>query len=170
MNEDEFEAARIAILNEVSSFTLATVDTQGHPWASPVYFVALDGSLYFMSSPKSRHCVNLESTASISASLHPEASDWRDIRGLQMEGSAGKVIEEQERERALSAYLSRFPFAQALIQPKSGSSVSFSSAQLYRFTPERVLYLDNRLGPGLRYEVWIKDQQIVKGPSPFKYD
>jgi uncharacterized protein YhbP (UPF0306 family) len=168
MNEAEFEAASRAILNGVTSLTLATVDETGRPWTAPVYFVAIEWSLYFLSSPKSRHCLNLSSTPSVAASLHPEVPDWREIRGLQMEGVAGQVVEELEHARALSAYLARFPFAAGLIQPKPGVSETFSTAVLYQFTAERVLYLDNRLGPGLRHEVWIEDQNIAKGPIPFK--
>ncbi|MEV6971206.1 pyridoxamine 5'-phosphate oxidase family protein [Hamadaea sp. NPDC051192] len=48
--------------------TLATVDQDGHPWTSPVYFAA-DADLrefYWVSSPTAQHSLNLEKRPDVS--------------------------------------------------------------------------------------------------------
>lgn len=60
MDEDLFAHAR-AIVDSIRYLTLATVDADGNPWSTPVYFAADDGleCFYWMSAETSQHSRNI---------------------------------------------------------------------------------------------------------------
>ena len=136
--------ALLQLLEETPAFTLATLDPDGAPRATPLFF-AVDGlSLVFLSDPNSRHCRNLQADPRCGAALYPTVADWRALRGLQMRGQAHS-LSEAEAPHALHLYLQRFPFAIELAQ-------AVDAATAYRFQPGWVRRIDNRLGFGFQQE------------------
>ena len=136
-------------LDQHRTMTLAVVDADG-PWAADVYYVRTGSALCYFSKPSSRHATALEADPRAAATIHAEADGWRDIRGVQMEGEVGEVPGGREREMAIDAYLAKFPFARPLLAADLLAKVRF-----YRFTPTRVLWIDNSEGLGNRTEVTI---------------
>lgn len=135
----------LALLGETRALTLATLDPDGRPRATPLFFAFDDRtSLVFLSEPDTQHCLNLERDPSAAAALYPEESDWRFLRGLQMKGLAS-VVPASDRDEALALYTARFPFISDLPQPVSQS-------QVYRFHPTWVRLIDNRHGFGYKRE------------------
>lgn len=141
--------ALLQLLDETSTFTLATLDPDGAPRATPLFY-AVDGlSLVFLSDPNSQHCRNLQAHPRCSAALYPAVADWRALRGLQMRGRAHS-LSATEAPLALRLYLRRFPFAAELAQ-------AVDAAAPYRFQPGWVRRIDNRLGFGFQQE-WRLDE------------
>jgi uncharacterized protein YhbP (UPF0306 family) len=164
---EAFEAAVRGLLDGVSTLTLATC-AEGLPWATDVYFAAEGYDLVFFSSPDSRHGRNLAANARCAGTVHPLASQWRDIRGLQIEGWAAPILDPEERARALAAYLAKFPFARPLLADPAATGGKAAGTLLYRLRPERVLYLDNSLGFGARFGVRLQEGVRAGPPEPWR--
>ena len=54
------------------------------PWAAAVFYASDDFVLYFLSNPNSRHGTNLAGNSQVSAAIHEDYRDWREIRGIQL--------------------------------------------------------------------------------------
>lgn len=101
------------------------------PWGATVFF-AYDKNLnfFFFSSPRTRHCLNLEKNPYVSAVVH---GDWRgrgSIRGVQLSGRAVKVS-RKDRRRFYKIFRARFSWAD-----------KFSDHILYKIKPSEIYYLD----------------------------
>ncbi len=149
----ELRTAMVAYLAGRHSLTLATSGPAG-PWAAGVYF-ANDGlTLYFLSDPASRHCQDIAANPRVAAAIHEDYKDWREIRGIQLEGRAEAVAGAAALARAWQVYLTKFPFVREF---RMGDALEIMGravrARFYRVVPSRILYLDNRKGFGWREEV-----------------
>ena len=134
-------------LDRHTTLTLAVADADG-PWAADVYFVRVNGALWFFSKPDSRHATALRGDPRTAGTVHAVAEGWRDIRGVQMAGTVVEVPDGPDRDAAVTAYLEKFPFAKPLLVGDLLRKVRF-----YRFDPETVLWIDNSEGLGKRTEV-----------------
>lgn len=147
-----------------STFTLATHGSGGI-WACDLYFAADDWKMIFWSDPEARHSRNVRAGGTCAATVHATAADWRDIRGVQLQGTVRAIETAAERARALDRYLAKFPFAQPLLERPVGELSSIARSALYVFEPHHVRYLDNRLGFGTRYSVQLSNGRVVSGPD-----
>ncbi|MGZ4618869.1 MAG: pyridoxamine 5'-phosphate oxidase family protein [Frankiaceae bacterium] len=140
-------------LRERRSLTLATWGPEG-PWAAAVYFAADGLSLYFLSDPASRHCRDLTADPRVAATVHEDVPSWQDIRGVQLSGQAEAISAEAEAARGWDSYLAKFPFVSGL-RTADGFEIMGRPviARLYRITPDRLFFLDNRAGFGGRQEL-----------------
>ncbi len=136
------DATPEGLLHGQRTLVLATSDPD--PWSAPVYFVFRQGRLYFLSSPRSRHVTAALAGGRCAGSVHRDGGDWRDIVGLQMEGTVLEVPEGPEAGEALAAYVGKFPAVKALLG---------LGARLYAFVPERAFHVDNRSGLVGRQEI-----------------
>jgi uncharacterized protein YhbP (UPF0306 family) len=135
----------LALLAETQTLTLATLDPDGMPRATPLFFAYDEQiSLVFLSDRDTQHCRNLEREPSVAAALYPSVSDWRELRGLQFKGLAFPSP-EAERESALAQYAARFPFIDSLTEVVAQS-------QIYRLRPTWVRLIDNRQAFGYKRE------------------
>ena len=146
----------LAILEETSTLTLATVDHDGGPRATPLYFApdpnqVSDGNLVwflsflFLSDPTSIHGQNLAREPRCAMALYPEEADWRRLRGVQAKGQAHEV-ERDILNPALELYRQHVPAAAEVPEAAARS-------RLYRFRPTWIRLIDNRKGFG-RHEEW----------------
>lgn len=135
----------LSLLTETRALTLSTLDPDGRPRATPLFF-AFDeyAALIFLSDRETQHCHNLKRDPSVAAALYPEVGNWRELRGLQIQGLAS-VVPSDGRESALSLYSIRFPFVDALAEVVAQSEV-------YRLSPTWVRLIDNRQGFGYKRE------------------
>jgi len=154
MSDDLRETVR-AYLAERYSLTLATNGSEG-PWAAGVYFASEGLTLYFLSDPASRHCQDIAGNQRVAAAIHEDYKNWREIRGIQLEGTAGPVAGANDLARAWEVYLAKFPFVR---QFRVGDALEIMGravrARFYRLVPSRVFYLDNRKGFGHREELTL---------------
>lgn len=137
MNDETLHA--LEILEETHSCTLATMDPDGSPRATPMFF-AFDDQLrvYFLSDPNTAHVANLLRDERVAMGFYPDVSGWKDIRGLQMKGTA-TVLSPDDLDQAWEVYQARFPFLSEIPE-------AVEVSVLYRFQPSWVRIIDNRRG------------------------
>jgi uncharacterized protein YhbP (UPF0306 family) len=134
-----------SILNETHSLTLATVDPDGSPRATPLFF-AVDESLdlYFLSDPESQHCLNFTRDPRVAVGLYPDVKKWRHIRGVQMKGAVD-FVSNATQQVGRDYYYQRFPFI-SLLQDVIDKS------RFFRFQPSWIRMIDNRQKFGAHWE------------------
>ncbi len=164
MGEREMTKAglRDKVLTYLQAHNTMTLSTQseGQPWAAAVFYVHDDHlNLYFLSDPASRHCQQLTENPGVSGTINEDYHDWRRIKGIQLEGVAEKITSSREKAKALSLYLSKFPFVKDFVT----SPLDFLSqmvisgkpfpVEIYRVVPKHLFYLDNEKGFSRREEL-----------------
>ncbi len=145
MDKNDTLSRAAALLDDETTMVLATAGPDGALSATPLFYIPEGMSLYWLSSPDSRHSRNLGARAQVAVTVFASVRSWRDIRGLQMEGEALAVEDSAERERIIAAYRQRFGLGEDLGGVISGST-------LYVFRPAWVRYIDNTKGFGLKQE------------------
>ena len=146
----------LAVLEETATLTLATVDDDGSPRATALYY-ALDSnqvsqgnlvwslSFLFLSDPLSIHVANLQREPRSAIALYPDEADWRRLRGVQAKGRAHEV-EDDPQGLALERYRIRVPAVAEVPE-------AVARTRLYRFQPTWIRLIDNRKGFG-HHEEW----------------
>lgn len=138
----------LAYLRDHNVMTLATVGPDG-PWAAAVFYANDGFELYFLSSLKSRHGVNIGGRADVSAAIQEDYRDWREIKGIQLEGRAVE-LKGDEKRAAIDCYGRKFPFIRAGVA-QIASALALVS--WFRLAPSRFYFIDNSLGLGHRDEL-----------------
>jgi uncharacterized protein YhbP (UPF0306 family) len=138
----------IEYLSSHHVLNLATCGSAG-TWCAAVFYASEDLSLYFLSSPNSRHAADLDSNPRVACTIQEDYSDWRKIRGIQLEGSATQ-IRGQEQARAIALYGAKFPVIHAAALAPREIAAALLTVTWYRVLPSRVYFLDNSLGFGHR--------------------
>lgn len=155
-DEGALNRRALDLIKEQTTLTLATARGDV-PWSAPVYYVFSKGSFYFFSSANSRHIKEALSSGSAAASIFAPADSWQAIRGIQM---SGRIHTQKKGPSSLSivaGYLKKYPFTSDFFP--TGSRVSLDlfknvfNADLYRFAPSEIHYLDNELGFGSRKKI-----------------
>ena len=153
-------AARLrALLSSNRTMTLASGGANG-PWAAPVFYAErfdTDGSLrlVFVSSPASRHAVDLAFDARVAAAVHDDAHDWQSIRGVQLAGRVRALGADELRE-AQRRYAVKFPVIGDPAQAPEPIARAFSHARWFVLVVERAFLTDNTVAFGTREEVVYK--------------
>jgi uncharacterized protein YhbP (UPF0306 family) len=154
LSELDLRAAIQLFLHAHSTATIATTGPAG-PWAAAVFYASdPELRLYFVSDPRTRHGRDLAADPSAAATIHPDCSSWRQIRGLQIDGRVA-LLGGHERADGLALYLARFPEVQALAREPGDKDEQriarrLDTAGLYRLTPVSIRLIDNTRGFGFR--------------------
>jgi len=164
MTLEKFEEGVRTLWSSVPAMTLAT-SVDGIPWATDVYFAADGYELVFFSSPASRHCRNLKANPACAATVHPPAASWREIKGLQMEGTAESVTGVEATAHAFLVYFAKFPFARDLMSNPLEMAKKALNVKAHVFRPERIHYLDNALGFGTRFSLRLESGKASGSPE-----
>jgi uncharacterized protein YhbP (UPF0306 family) len=133
--------------------TLATTGPQGL-WAAAVFYVNDGFTLYFLSAPTSRHSLNIEVQPNVSAAIQEDYKDWREIKGIQLEGEA-KRVEGVEQTAAIARYGLKFPVVGNLASAPAEIVKAMSRIAWYKVAPSRLCFIDNSLGLGHRDEILL---------------
>jgi len=100
-----------ALLGRENTLVLATTLDDGTPAATPLfYYFDGEAALYWLSSPESRHSRNLAARPRVAVAVYAAVRDWREIRGVQMEGVAEPVTDDA----VLARYRERHGLGQEL--------------------------------------------------------
>jgi len=127
--------------------TLATSVGAGVHAASLMY--AVDGfELYWMSDPKSRHSLEIETNPRVAATVAPDYTDFKAIRGLQIAGTAARLTAGADILRASALMLRRYGFLRALAAGPAALRQAFERSGFYCLLPESITLIDNSLGFG----------------------
>jgi hypothetical protein len=137
------------LLRSQHTLVLATVNQDGSPHNTPLFYIVGEGlRLYWLSSHKSPHSLNLKN-GPVSVAIFQPASGWRAIRGAQMRGPAQAVRGLREKAEVLARYQREFALG-----PEFAAVIARS--RLYVFEPAWVRYIDNSRGFGYRSEFSVE--------------
>jgi uncharacterized protein YhbP (UPF0306 family) len=153
---DELKRQILQYLQSHNTMTLATC-ADSVPWAATVFYASDDLSLYFFSAPDSRHCQNLAINSRVAVTVQEDYKDWRQIKGVQLEGRVTLVDSMIEKAKAMAIYGHKYPDVISLFtNPASGVFYkAFLKVKFYRVTPEKVFFIDNAQGFGKRQELLL---------------
>jgi uncharacterized protein YhbP (UPF0306 family) len=159
-DENDLAPRAEALINGATTMTIATAFS-GSAWAAPVYYAYHRRRFYFFSSPSSRHITDALAGGGLAAcSIHAQASSWREIKGLQMEGEISQVSSLLEGAEAVAVYLRKFPFTTDFFKggalPDMKAFSERFGVRLYAFRPRISLYCDNSIRFGFRKEVILR--------------
>lgn len=141
----------LAYLHDHNVMTLATTGSQGL-WAAAVFYVNDGFTLYFLSAPTSRHSLNIKTLPGVSATIQEDYKEWREIKGIQLEGEA-RQIDGAEQAAAIARYGLKFPIVGNLASAPAEIVKAMSRIVWYKVAPTRLYFIDNALGLGHRDEV-----------------
>jgi hypothetical protein len=151
---EELKPQILRYLENHNTMTLATCSAD-FPWAATVFYASDGLSLYFFSAPESRHCQNLAANARVAVTIQEDYKDWRQIKGVQLEGKVTMVETGLGKAKALAVYASKYPGVIKLFtDPSSGVfHRAFLKVKFYCVIPEKVFFIDNAQGFGKRQEL-----------------
>jgi uncharacterized protein YhbP (UPF0306 family) len=133
-------------LESHSTMALATSGANGYPQVTPLFFVADDRlHLYWLSSPGSRHSLNVAERPRAAATVYPDVWDWKAIRGVQVEGLVSIIHDSEVRTPILARYRTKFPLP-AMFDAQIAGNL------LYMLRPIWMRWVDNSVRFGHREE------------------
>jgi len=136
-----------ALLGEETTLSLATTGEGGHACVAPLFYIVdKDLSLYWLSSERSMHSLNLARTPRAAATVYRGVDNWKKIRGVQLRGTVSKVTEPERRAALLKTYCEQFKLGRVL-RP------ALRLSALYSFQPDFIRYIDNARGFGFKFEL-----------------
>jgi uncharacterized protein YhbP (UPF0306 family) len=145
-------ARAAAYLDQHHVMTLATGGGD-RLWAAAVFYVSDgDGSLFFLSSPSSRHCLNLADNPRVAATIQEDYADWPGIKGIQLEGRA-ELLSGDAETRGRELYGRKYPLVGRIAQAPAAIVRALAKVRWYRIVPERLYFIDNSIGFGNRDEI-----------------
>ena len=147
-------AARERALDYLAAHRVMTLATHGAegPWAAGVFYVNDGFSLYFVSSPASRHSRDIAANAQGAAAVHEDYAGWQEIKGVQLEGAVAQVSQD-EQALARELYGRKFPLVGDPATAPAAIAAAFAKVRWYRLLAARVYFVDNSSGFGHREQV-----------------
>ena len=134
-----------------TTLSLATCH-DNRPWSTDLFYASDDSCrLYFVSSVTTLHCQYIAVNPRVSIAISGEFADWREIKGLQLDGVAG-VVPEADRDGVKEMYLRKFPSLKRLHQA-SEILKPFRESSFYRISPKWIRLIDNSKGFGHKDEM-----------------
>lgn len=140
--------------------TLATGSSE-ELWAAAVFYVSDGFTLYFLSAPTSRHCLDLAQNPRVAVTIQEDYSDWLEIKGVQLSGVASEISGTEE-ELARRLYGQKFPVVGLLAQAPAAIIKALAKVRWYKVVPHRLYFIDNSVGLGHRDEVdlYLSDNDV----------
>jgi uncharacterized protein YhbP (UPF0306 family) len=160
MSSEDLKRQILDYLQNHNTMTLAT-SAGDVPWAATVFYASDDLRLYFFSAPDSRHCQNLSANARVALTVQEDYKDWREIKGIQLEGKVVLVDGVVEKAKAMVIYARKYPEVIKLFSdPASGVFYkAFLKVKFYCVVPEKLFFIDNEQGFGKRQELVVDGQR-----------
>lgn len=150
--EDDARAAIEDYISRHRYLRLATVSAGGNPVAHTVGYVSEGATVYFATFSQTRKVANIAANPRVAYTVDEDCDDWKEIRGVQMEGVAERMDDAGEIGKVAGLMEEKFPgFAEIepgpemlffRIDPARGYFLDFSKGLNHR---EQALY---RTGPG----------------------
>ena len=126
-----------ALLERENTLVLATIADDTTPVATPLFYYSdNEGNVYWLSSPDSRHSRNLSARPAVAVAVFAQVGDWKEIRGVQMEGTAEAVTDPATREAILVLYRRRLALGSELDE-------AIGHSTMYVFRPAWWRYVDS---------------------------
>jgi uncharacterized protein YhbP (UPF0306 family) len=147
--------AEAALKEEIRAFLLShhvvslAVLLDGTAHAACVMYALEDLSLYWTSSPGSRHSAAIERDPRVAATVAPDTTDFRFIRGVQIAGRARR-LHANEAAHARDLLRGRFDFLRDTDAMPAAMRAALDGSAFYRLDPETMTLIDNTKGFGNR--------------------
>jgi hypothetical protein len=91
MTEDLSDHAR-SVIDGNRYMALGTVDENGHPWVSPVWFATEDyRNFHWVSSPDAKHSQNLAAHQEVAIAIYDSSVPVGGAQAVYMKGTAGEL-------------------------------------------------------------------------------
>jgi len=116
--------------------------------AASLMYAHEDFMLYWVSDPSTRHSREIEANPRVAATIAPDYMDFRAIRGLQIAGTATRLITPRAIERARGLMEERYAFFRELARGPEALRAASERASWYALESERVTLIDNTRGFG----------------------
>ena len=143
-------AGRIcAFIAQHHVMSLATHGPDG-PHAANVFYAADGLNLLWVSDRNSRHSLEIEQEARVAVTIAPDYSDFSEIRGVQMSGTARRIDAAAVRARHFALLEARYPFLKRMADAPQALRDAYARVDVYRFEPVRAVLIDNTQGFGHR--------------------
>jgi uncharacterized protein YhbP (UPF0306 family) len=127
--------------------SLATSGASG-PHATNLFY-ACDGlALIWVSEPDTQHSREIEADPRVAATVAPDYADFAAIRGVQIAGTARRIMAADERTRHLAQLEARYPFLRQLAAGPLKLRQAYARTAVYRLQPARIVLIDNSKGFG----------------------
>lgn len=149
LTDTEIRDAVARLLDTHSVLTMATLHA-GRPHAVSLIYANDDLSLYWLSSPDSRHSLALQDSPAVSITIARQYTDFQEICGLQMRGDAWCVTDKKEIERGVTCLSVRYPFLKQFQSGAAHLMKQFDAASVYRFDANEITLIDNGRGFGFK--------------------
>jgi len=112
-------------------------------------FYACDGlALVWVSEPGTQHSREVEADPRVAATVAPDYSDFAAIRGVQMIGTARRIVASDERMHYIALLEERYIFLKQLATAPLKLREAFARTAVYRLQPARIVLIDNAKGFG----------------------
>jgi len=120
------------------------------PWVAPVFYAKHSDKLIFLSAPHTRHCKNIAANPWVSASIQEDYSDWKDIKGFQLQGVVSPVPADGLTD-VISAYSKKFPLTG--VDAPAEIAAALDKIQWFEMSITKLFFIDNARGFGHRDEL-----------------
>ena len=127
--------------------SLATFGSSG-PHATNLFYACDELALVWVSDPDAQHSREIETDPRVAATVAPDYSDFANIRGLQITGTARRIVAEDEQTRYLVQMEARYPFLKRLAEGPTKLREAYARTGIYRLEPIRIVLIDNTKGFG----------------------
>ncbi len=156
MSEKDARELILAYIESHNTLTLATT-TEGIPWATSLFYSNDDFILYFLSEPGTRHAQYLAASARVAATISEDYSQWREIKGIQLEGTCEQITDPVGSARALVVYAKKFPFVGDFLRAPQELGQALAKSKWYRIKPTWVRLIDNSRGFGWKQAIELEE-------------
>ncbi len=149
MNEEnqETQEAIERLMHSQSTLVLSTVNADGTPHATPLFYLAgAELELYWFSAASSQHSDTLTRDRNVAIARYASTEHWKEICGVQMRGTVEKITDRKLRRDVTRRYCDRFDLGQIF-------RVALARSSLYVLWPAWIRYIDNSKRFGYRSEI-----------------
>ncbi len=109
MSQETLDRRAAAVIEANKYMTLGTVDADGLPWVTPVYFTP-DGhdDFYWASSPDALHSLNIAAAPDITIAIFDSSVRIGGASAVYLRARA-ELVPDDELDRCAALYTSRYP-------------------------------------------------------------
>ena len=106
------------ILTHTNDMTIATVRPDGCPQATTVSYVSEGLTIYFVTGTHAQKAQNLAKCDKVSLTVDRPYTDWNEILGLSLGGTATPLTDEDEIEKVEKLMAKKFPQSRRLLHAR----------------------------------------------------
>lgn len=147
------DTLRAEIADFLDGLAVMSVATSGAdvPWGALVFYARDDDlNLFFLSSPKARHSVNIAGNLNVAVTIIGDETDWLKMRGAQIDGTTARVV-SSELSYAAEVYFGRYPGFREMVgigqdADEEALVEALQRAHLYKISPRMIRLIDNGKG------------------------